>query len=459
MSFNIPIENDTLVQLSGATVVLPGLITASGDTGILRQSSNRDLFITGNVFGNVSLDGFNDSPSLDAFSRLRVSNPTTLFESKQIFNDQELFWSFSFTNATSSYLQIQASTILTVSGTSGSNAIKQSRQRLNYQPGKSLMIMQTFVMGTGVSNLSRKVGYFDDENGLFFQQISSSLTFVLRSNYTGTPTDTAIPQSSWNIDRLDGSGISTNPSGITLDITKAQILFLDMEWLGVGRARVGFVFNGQIVYAHQFNLANTLSGVYMSTPNLPIRYQVESISGSIGGSLTAICSTVISEGGVQFLGALRSINRGSSKLLSAPANSWVPVLSLRLNSNYKGSSILPTDFTIVPNSSDTFLWGLFINPIVSGSDAVSWQSIPNSAVEYDINRTSANTLSGGTLQKSGYITGQGGAINFASVTDLLSSQQLGFDVAGNSDQLVLAIQHLGNGTMDYYGSISWREIY
>ena len=79
-----------------------------------------------------------------------------------------------------------------------------------------------------------------------------------------------------------------------------------MQWLGVGRVRVGFNINGVIYYAHYFNNANNLGSVYMSTPNLPVRYEVSSTGGSV--TLDQICCTVQSEGGNSQMGTIRSIN-------------------------------------------------------------------------------------------------------------------------------------------------------
>jgi hypothetical protein len=115
------------------------------------------------------------------------------------------------------------------------------------------------------------VGYYDDSNGLFVELQDSTINFVLRSTKTGVVTEDRISQSNWNIDPLNGSG----PSGITLDITKAQILFIDFEWLGVGTVRVGFVIDGKIYYANYFNHANIIDSTYMKTATLPISYEIK----------------------------------------------------------------------------------------------------------------------------------------------------------------------------------------
>lgn len=560
MSFNIPIESNVSVVISGSTINIPAAVTSSGDVGVLRQAATRDLFVTGtlttvqgtspwvvsatnldirdldytsddvtvygdngvalqqdasnklividtdvsgaivssqnvissalnaiynelnsgdvdirnlnsgsdsitaaqgtnpwtvNVSGSVTIAGYGDNPGLDAFGRLRVSNPTTLFESKQIFDNQDLYWSTTASNGQAVYSQNQAATLLQVSGTNGAFVVKQTRQRMNYQPGKSLVIMGTYLFDSGSSNIVRRFGYFDNSNGLFFEQSGSNINICLRTNTSGTPITTQVSQSSWNLDRLDGSG----SSGIKLDITKAQISFFDFEWLGVGRVRAGFVFNGQTVYAHEFNRANTLTGVYMSTPNLPIRYEIRSLAAGTAATLKEICSTALSEGGLEILGTLRSANRGTSKLVNAPNGVFCPVISIRLNSANIGSTVYPTDISLVPTSADTFLWALILNPTIAGVDAASWINLKDSAIQYDISRTIANTLTGGIVIKSGYVSGQGVSVNAATIGELKSSLLVSADVNNVPDQLVLAVMHIGGSTMDYYGSLSWRELF
>ncbi len=469
MSFNIPIEQNVDIAISGSTINIPGAVTSSGDVGILRQAATRDLFVTGTITtvqgtspwivnGSVAVAGYSDSPSLDAFARLRVSNPETHFENKQIFDKQPLIWSeLTGSGGAVTYNPTRASTTLSITGTSGSIAARQTKQRINYQPGKSLLVISTFVFGTGSANVSKKVGYFDNKNGIFFEQSGSNLYLGIRSDVGGTPIDTMVSQSSWNLDPLDGSG----PSGITLDISKAQIFTTDVEWLGVGRVRTGFIFNGSPVYAHEFNRANTLTSVYMSTPNLPVRYELTNEAAGSANSLEEICSTVISEGGYNDLGVLRSINRNTIGRGLRDINGLVPLLSIRLKSAYIGTTIIPTDFSIISDSATTYLWQLILNPTVAGVDAASWTDLTNSAIQYDISRTNANSLSGGTVIKSGYVVGQGNTVTAADAGELRSLLVISADINDVPDQLVLAIQRIDNGgsNVNYFAALSWREIF
>lgn len=459
MSFNIPIESTVNVALSGATINIPGEITASGDVGLLRQSPDRDLYVTGtvDVASPVKLGGYTDSSSIDAFARLRVSNPVTLFENKQVYDDQPLLWANQTANGGAIvYNSDRASSTLSINGANGSSAIRQSKQRINYQPGKSLLLLNTFVLGAGANNVRKRGGLFNENNGIYLQQNNSVLSFVIRSFVGGSVSENVVNQSSWNLDKLDGTG----PSGITLDVTKAQILLMDIEWLGVGRIRIGFIINGIFIYAHEFNHANIIDSVYMSSPNLPVRYEITNTADGDPAELEEICSTAISEGGNTILGLLRSANRGITGISVTTGNGLVPLISIRLKSAYVGATLIPVDFSIISAAATTYIWKLIVNPIVTAPDLSTWVPLSNSAAEYNVTRTAANALSGGTIIKSGYIVGQGNTVGAADAGDLRSLLVLSADIAGIQDELVLAVQRVGGGGgIDFFGSISWRELF
>lgn len=408
---------------------------------------------TVNVSGSIKLGGYTDSASIDAFARLRVSNPVTLFENKQVYDKQPLIWSESTANGgLITYNPGQASSTLTTNGSNGSTAIRQSKQRINYQPGKSLLIFATFVLNESGNYLRKRVGYFDGNNGIYLEQSATGLRFTILDSIIGP---VSAEQYNWNLDPLDGSG----PSGIVLDVSKSQILVIDLEWLGVGRVRVGFVINGIPIYVNEFLHANLTTGVYMGTPNLPIRYEITNTGVGDAGSLEEICSTAISEGGYTNLGILRTVNRGASSIGFKNTDGKVPLLSIRLKSAYVGATITPMDFTVACGSATTYLWELILNPSIASDPAV-WTDISNSAIQYDITRGRTNTVSGGTVIKSGYVVGQGNTVTTTSGGDLTSLLVMSADINNTPDQLVLAVTRIDSGgsNVDFFGSLSWREM-
>ena len=210
----------------------------------------------------------NNQPMLaDAFGRLRVSQPLTLFDSSHRYRDNGL-WNTDITSGgTVVFSPNEGLVNLNVTTTSGSQVLRETTKVFSYQPGKSLLVMNTFVMAPAQTNLRQRVGYFGTDNGIYVQLKDNTVSFVERSLVTGLVTETIVDQSSWNADKLDGNG----PSGITLDITKAQILFMDIEWLGEGTVRIGFVIDGNFIVCHRFNHANLITSTYITTASLPLR--------------------------------------------------------------------------------------------------------------------------------------------------------------------------------------------
>jgi hypothetical protein len=239
------------------------------------------------------------TPAGDAFGRARVSNPLTLFDSSHRYQDNGLWATATGVGSDATFDPNAGLVNLNVPTTSGAYVKRETKKVFSYQPGKSLLILTTFVMNPAKTNLRQRVGYFGSDNGLYLQLQNSTLSFVERSYVTGAATETVVNQSSWNIDKLDGTG----PSGKTLDITKAQILWMDVEWLGLGTVRLGFVIDGVFVHCHSFHHANLITATYITTASLPLRYEIENLGTTAGAStLKQVCSTVISEGGYELRG-------------------------------------------------------------------------------------------------------------------------------------------------------------
>ena len=233
--------------------------------------------------------------SLDAFGRLRASTPLTLFDSSHRYRDNGLWNTDTATGGTTAFNANEGLVELSVTTTSGSRVYRETSKVFSYQPGKGLLVMSTFVMSPAKTGLRQRIGYFGTQNGLYIELDGSTLSFVERSLVTGSVTETRVNQANWNIDKLAGTG----PSGLTLDITKAQILWMDIEWLGLGTVRMGFVIDGKFIHCHSFNHANLITSTYITTASLPLPYEIENTgTTSTASTLKQVCSTVISEGGI-----------------------------------------------------------------------------------------------------------------------------------------------------------------
>jgi len=389
--------------------------------------------------------------TLDAFGRLRVSNPLTIFDSKNIMSKNNLFDESLTGSGTVSYTANKSTVNLNVTQVSGDKTIRQSKRVMSYQPGKSLLIFNTFVMNTLTANLKQKVGLFDVNNGIFFYADGTTLKIVRRTYTSGSPVDTEISQSSWNGDKLNGTGAS----GFTLDPAKSNILFIDIEWLGVGSVRVGFVINGQLITAHTFFNANSLTTVYMQTANLPIRYEIETAATLASGTYTLqqICSSCISEGGYSPEGLEQMI--GTSQINTGvnlgTANTYYNIATIRIKSGRPYAVIVPAGVDVLNISNGDFEWGLFFN--ATPSSAFSYTSFSDN-VEYDL--TTVDLTSTGTRIAGGYLGGK--TAPFALGGDFIAfSNQLGQTISGTSDTLTLGVRP-GAANGDVSGLIKWYDL-
>jgi hypothetical protein len=394
--------------------------------------------------------------ALDAFGRLQVSEPYTLFDSQNRFATDNQFDTALTGTGTTSFLTNEAAVNMEVTSGGVGSVVRQSYRSMPYQPGKGLLVLATFVMsGSTSANLTQRAGYFNSENGVFFQKVGSTLSFVLRSYVTGSASDArTVNQSSWNGDKLDGTG----PSGITLDPTKAQILWMDFEWLGVGSVRCGFIINGIFYVCHTFNNANIISNVYMTTATLPVRYEITSVTAAVAASMKQICSTVISEGGYE-QASIDHVARRTTILgtINTAAN-FLPVVSIRLAAGRTGAVVIPNRIQFQPTSLQNYELALIKNPTLTGATFAA--TVPSdSNVEFDVAATAISAA--GTIVQTGYIasSGGGGQASTLAPTGYNWDLQLGATVAGVSDIYTLGVRTISGATTgDGVGSISFYDL-
>ena len=395
--------------------------------------------------GNVNFYG----PALDAFGRVRISTPLTLFDSTNRYESDPHFDTSTSTGGSITHLPNESTVRMDVTTASGSEVVRQTYKVFPYQPGKSLLVLATFVMNTAKTGLRQRVGYFNVQNGVYLQQNDTTVSFVLRS-YTGGSVDEsrAVTQANWNGDKLDGTG----KSGYTLDLTKSQIMFVDIEWLGVGSVRCGFIIDGKFIIAHTFHNANTYNTVYMTTATLPVRYEITNTSATASASsLKQICSSVLSEGGYEQVAADSIIRRTTA--LSSISTTFLPVLSLRIASDALGSVILPNRIAVVPASSDTFEVALIKNATLTGA---SYNTTDFLHVDYDI---TASALTGGTIVQTDFVvsTNQSSG-NLTAPTGYNFDLQLGVSIAGVSDVYTLAVRTVSGSSGSVYAAMSFYDL-
>jgi len=396
----------------------------------------------------ISIGGTN----VDAFGRLRVSQPYTIFDSQNRYAIDNQFDTSTATGGSTTYLPNEASVRMDVTTSSGSEVVRQSYRCMPYQPGKGLLCLATFVMNTAKTGLRQRVGYFGTQNGVFLQQADSTVSFVLRSYISGSVSDTrTVNQADWNGDKLNGTG----DSGYTLDLTKAQILWMDFEWLGVGSVRCGFIINGEYIVCHTFNNANDITSVYMTTAILPVRYEITNTGATASASsLKQICSSVVSEGGYEQTSIEHIARRTATK--TSISTTFVPLVSIRLASTALNAVVLPVKFNVMPTSTgDDF--EVILTKNSTGLTSASWAAVASDAnVEMD---TSATAMTVGTIVDIQYVKStpqSSGTINQPAAYNW--DLQLGSSLTGTSDIYTLGIRVLSGSSGAAIGSLTFYDL-
>lgn len=459
-SGNITVYQGTDPWVISGNVGILGNVTVTQGTSPWVVSGNVGITGNANVVladdANVVISGFSGATS-DAFGRLRVSNPYTLFDTQARYYDHGQFASNVVGTGNVVYVENQSSYQLNVGTASGDSVLRETLKPFPYQPGKSQLTLNTFCMNTPKTNLRQRVGLFDANDGVFFENDGTYNYFVIRSGSTGV--EERVRQDAWNGDRLDGTGGPNNPSGITLYPQRTQIMFADVEWLGVGSVRVGFVIDGAYIICHQFNHANQSGNtkVYMTTASLPIRYEITNAGNVASPSMmTQICSSVISEGGFQLSGSGNP--RAASHLIGAPRtlpndNSFLPVISIRLKSTRLNAVVIPINYSLIPVAQSVFQFRIYKKAITSGGTWVS--SAADSSVEYNLTPTA---LVSGDIAEQTFIN----STNQSSGSP--TQEAFGFEYqlerepfTGVPYEYVITMATTGTN-QDVYASIEWQEI-
>lgn len=402
---------------------------------------------TTNYTGNFNLGS-------DAFGRMRTSSPLTLFDSSHRYADNNLWATLTGVAASAVFNQNQGLIEMRVNSLSGSRIYRETTKVFPYQPGKSLQILTTFTFSPSTTNLRQRVGYFGSDNGIYLELDDDSLYMVERSLVSGSVSSGRIPRSQWNVDRLDGTG----QSRITLDITKAQIMFMDIEWLGLGTVRTGFVINGQFVPCHYFNHANLIDSTYITTASLPLRYEIENKAATSRSSmLKQVCSTVISEGGYELRGLQQSVGTAiTAPKALATAGTFYPIVTIRLKSSRLDGVVILTALSLMGIDTGLYKWQVITSGTTTGGTGTWVDAGTNSSVEYKLDATG---ITDGRILGSGYFTSNAqGATTIDILKEALFKFQLERDsFAGSAYELTLAVAASTNTEL-VHGSIDWEEI-
>jgi hypothetical protein len=376
-----------------------------------------------------------------------------MFDSSFRYGDNQLWSQATATGGTGTYNTAQGLMDLNVTTTSGSSVQRQTTKVFAYQPGKSLLIMTTFVCAAPKTNLDQKVGYYNSDNGYFLEQDGLTTYFVERSAVSGAVTNTRVAQSAWNVDPMDGTG----PSGITLDISKAQILWMDLEWLGVGTVKMGFVINGSFYICHEWNHANLITSTYITTASLPLSCEITNTGATASAStFKQICSTVISEGGYALTGLQQSVGTPitAARTLTV-AGTFYPIVSLRLKTTRLDAIAILTAISILgQGNNETFRWEVRAAGTTTGG---SWVDAgANSSVQYNLTGTA---YTGGRILAAGYTSSSNqGSPSVDILKQALFANQLERDAFTATPYEITIVMAGAAAATSCYASTDWEEV-
>lgn len=392
----------------------------------------------------------------DAFGRLRTSDPFTLFDSSHRYEDNGQWVESTTSGGSSAHNSDQGLIDMTVTTASGAQVLRETKRVFNYQPGKSLLSILSFNFNEAKANLKQRIGYYGASNGFYLElNGTDEPIFVKRSAVTGSVVNTEISQSNWNVDPLDGNG----PSGITLDLSKVQILWFDFEWLGSGSVRCGFIINGAYIHCHSFQHANVIEGTYITTATLPIRAEIINTDTTASSStLKQICATVLSEGGYQLRGqsAEAKLPIASPRDLTVISTQY-PVISIRLKSNrLDGVVILDSLNVLGITNNANYCWEIVQGGSTTGGSWVSADT--TSLVEYNITAT-GYSLGDGEVLTAGYAVGsnQGSEMSQLQRENLFEYQLERNSFTSTPYELIL-IASTDNAGADVLATLGWQEI-
>jgi len=380
----------------------------------------------------------------DSFNRLKVAPPHLLFDSSFQYSLQsKVFIQDALIGATITHDSVRAAARLSCSATPNSRARFRSRNYFPYSPAFTNTVTASFNMQGSVTGITKRIGMYDENNGYMLEAHNGIVRVGIRSSIAGSTN--YVNQSDWSVDKMDGSGIS----GISLDISKQQILVIQYQWLGSGQVTFSFSINGQTYPFHKFNHANILSGLYSKTGTLPVQAEILNTSG-VASYMEFTCCSVVSNGATAQHGHLHSISSGVTPKNMPTTGVSYPIISLRKQSGFTDIPVQILDMNAFSTSQDDFIIQIIHKPTLTGA---VWTNVPNSYCQKDV---SATVATGGDIVAEFYMKGNLQASEKLDQLAKFWDLTLGNDFAGNSEIMTMsAIPLTTNASM--YGVISYKE--
>ena len=406
--------------------------------------------------GRPTLRTIDSQAGYTSKNRMKVSSYTTDFFNTFQYGKETDVWDESTVSGGSATWNSDTNWVdMAVDSTQGAKVTRQTRNVMRYIPGRSSTLTYAVRLQTPVTGIRRRFGLYDEANGFFFEDAGvigsdglPEYNVVVRTSTSGSMVENRVPRSQWNGDKLDGLGVD----GITADPTKVQMVSFDYEWYGAGQVVVGFVINGSTHIIHTFNHGNISTVPWSSTPFLPIRLEIENLTGVAGTHyLYQGSNSLISEGTPTKMGIAQNITGPITGRTMSSANTFYPILSIRLKSDALKGIVLPTFFQAATIDNTSVFYKLIRNATLTGANFVDMPDA-NAFTQYDV---SATSYTGGVNIDSGFVIAGGGGTGIK--LDQNTEYQIGRGSMGTvSDTLTLAIA-CPNTNKSALAAMTWIE--
>jgi hypothetical protein len=427
------------------------------------------------------------SMSYDAFGKLQSSQSTTIREYLPVTNilpdDFEIKrwvagalqperggeWggvNDCFFGATNKLVTLQTGIV------AGDKVSRRSHIYHKYQTGVATTVLFSCFFGdNGKTNVHRRIGLFDDDDGCFFHSDGDQdMDCVIRHSVdTGSAVNVSVPQAEWNVDRLDGSGGAFNVSSHTLDMSKIQVMFIDFQWLGGGRIRFGFNIDGVNLVCHEVYNANVISQVWCRTGSLPFSAEQENTGtpAPLGNSSMFLISA-----SVKCEGAYTPRERAAAGVV--PAGSpitdhvdWSHIASARSVKTIAGNGdnrrqALPIQLTIADTlkSDNLLLIEIVKDDVLTWSGAELWVDNNDSdSLEFTAPAVGVDSTTGGEIVFSGIVSklSRFDLRSFFNAQGLIVTRDA--DINDDPSHYTIRGKLINSGAeVTPYVSLSWKEI-
>ena len=406
---------------------------------------------------NTFTDG---SPTFGPFGTLTVGEPQVIKFYRFAYDNVDILWDTQTVGGGSSVWNPEKTACELSTGTAiGDKVTRTTNYYHPYVPGVGRNLEFTTQFGdNGKTGLRRRLGYFDDTDGAFFEQDGLVNYLVLRSSVSGTVVETRVPQTAWNLDSADG----TDEIGLVLDWTKANMLWIDMQWHGAGRVRFGmYEPDGSRVPIHIFKFA-TLSEQYpyMKTATLPLRFEQENVGSVISPSILRCTSAVVKHTSKVIINGDKWTKNSGVKTIS-DTDGEVPVMAFRPKQLFNGvvnrSIFKGIDFCTYNFGTEAVIWRIRFDPFGIALTTPTYTSVADASTsEFDNTAAAVNPAFAQGLVEE--VCGQGMCkIEHGEDRSLHTFENVLRADGTTQPAVILTAEVIRTGTVDVFACLNWEE--